>query len=1062
MFGISSSRNSRTRRRRKNYAGPADISSVSEGLESRQLLSIDAVSVTGLPSTVEFGGTFQANLTVRNTGNTTISSYQYAFRLHPTNGGPRIDLVGQVFTRGSLSPGETDTFRQTLRLPSSLLSSTYRLNMGVAAGSMRDNVTSASAFRVVRGGGGGGGGGGGTTDRPDYVASFVDAPETVTAGTHLNRISYTIRNDGDGDGGRFIPFRVQIEGVDNNIERGLITGTLPDLSAGRSHRASPNITIPSDLPAGRYDVRLIVDPNNAHREESESNNQRVDRITVIGAPARRPDYVAASIDAPETIATSFARISYSIRNDGASGEGTVPYVIEIEGVDNNIKRDVGSGTFPELRAGQTVEESFLFRIPSDLPDGRYDVRLVVDPENAHREESESNNQRVDRITVVRNDPPPPPPQNDPDFVAASIDAPESITAGEHLTRISYSIRNAGGDSERFIPYRIEIEGVDNNVKRTLLTATLPELKAGDTFEAAPTFRVPSDLPAGRYDVRLIVDPDNAHKELSETNNQRIDRVTVENDPPPPAPGTLTASPSEIVAGDNSDLTVAFGDASSVQLFQDTNGNNRLDIGQDRFLAGASGNELSRTVNPNRTTTYFARARRASTGRWDNSDVPSVTVTTTPRPGGGIEFTPNSIEVGSSSVAEVDLTDASSIQLWQDSNGNGELDFGTDRFIAGSRSSQLSATVSPVETTTYLARVKRASTGRWDNSPAASGTLTVTGEPREDFLRATPDEITVGSETQLEVSFGDATQVQLFQDTNGNGRLDVGQDRFFAGARAAQMSAAVNPSETTTYFARAKRASTGRWDNVDFLTETITVTGEPIVTAISASPDTINRGDDSRIDTSFSDASVVQLFEDTNRNGRLDFGQDRFLAGARGNEVSRSVSPDQTTTYFSRAKRATTGRWDNAGLQSVVVTVNGTSVVGDRLESNDSVATATVIEGSERINGLSIHANEDGTANDDYFRFNSTGAGSLNLYFDHEAGDLDVIIVSQDTDQSRFAISVTDNESISLDGLGTGTFFALVYGSEGATNDYDIELELHEDVADTAFASGVADDVAVTV
>lgn len=371
-------------------------------------------------------------------------------------------------------------------------------------------------------------------------------------------------------------------------------------------------------------------------------------------------------------------------------------------------------------------------------------------------------------------------------------------------------------------------------------------------------------------------------------------------------------------------------------------------------------------------------------------------------------------------------------------------------------------MNPVETTTYLARVKRASTGRWDSTAAATGTLTVTGEPDPDFLRATPADITLGSDSQLEVSFGDATSVQLFEDTNQNGRLDVGQDRFFAGARASQMSSAVNPVQTTTYFARARRASTGRWDNTNHLTETITVTGDPPRTFISASPNTIDRGEDSRIDTSFTDATTVQLFEDTNRNGQLDLGQDRFLAGARGNEVSRSVTPDQTTTYFSRAKRATTGRWDNVGLQSVVVMVNGTGVVADRLESNDLPAEATGIDQSQRINGLSIHANADGTDNVDYFRFDSSGTGSVNLTFDHDAGDIDLIIASLDGEQTRTSTSLTDNESVSLDGLGAGTFFAYVYGHENATNAYDIEFELHEVVADRAFANGVADDVTASV
>lgn len=120
---------------------------------------------------------------------------------------------------------------------------------------------------------------------------------------------------------------------------------------------------------------------------------------------------------------------------------------------------------------------------------------------------------------------------------------------------------------------------------------------------------------------------------------------------------------------------------------------------------------------------------------------------------------------------------------------------------------------------------------------------------------------------------------------------------------------------------------------------------------------------------------------------------------------------------------------------------------DRYESNNSLATATIIRssgellvGALAVNDLNLHA----TSDQDYFRFNtvagSTSAHSVSLEFNPGDGDLNLYLLDAAGNTIRQSTQTAETESISLAGLAAGSYYVLVRGQENATNDYRLRFD----------------------
>ncbi len=115
---------------------------------------------------------------------------------------------------------------------------------------------------------------------------------------------------------------------------------------------------------------------------------------------------------------------------------------------------------------------------------------------------------------------------------------------------------------------------------------------------------------------------------------------------------------------------------------------------------------------------------------------------------------------------------------------------------------------------------------------------------------------------------------------------------------------------------------------------------------------------------------------------------------------------------------------------------------DSYESNNTRSTATYLYHSKfTIDDLTIHNSSDV----DYFEIYLGSTGTSNNYiladFSDAAGDLDMYLYNSSGSLVRSSTSVTDDERISLSGLGAGTYYIKVDGIGSDTNNYSLQYDV---------------------
>ena len=122
-----------------------------------------------------------------------------------------------------------------------------------------------------------------------------------------------------------------------------------------------------------------------------------------------------------------------------------------------------------------------------------------------------------------------------------------------------------------------------------------------------------------------------------------------------------------------------------------------------------------------------------------------------------------------------------------------------------------------------------------------------------------------------------------------------------------------------------------------------------------------------------------------------------------------------------------------------VSGSSSSIPNDLYEQNDSQVTATSLMGNASYTNLTITPN-----NPDWFQFylpaNLSPSSSFGINFLNSQGDLDISLHDQNGNWINGSSSVSDTESIPLSGLTEGTYYAQVYGWNGATShNYSVTL-----------------------
>ncbi|MDT9201470.1 PPC domain-containing protein, partial [Limnospira sp. PMC 1042.18] len=140
-------------------------------------------------------------------------------------------------------------------------------------------------------------------------------------------------------------------------------------------------------------------------------------------------------------------------------------------------------------------------------------------------------------------------------------------------------------------------------------------------------------------------------------------------------------------------------------------------------------------------------------------------------------------------------------------------------------------------------------------------------------------------------------------------------------------------------------------------------------------------------------------------------------------------------------------WNDASNPNYSLTIDPRVVSGngseDRFAGNHSFDTAYNLGpvNSPRVEDDLVIV----SGNDDWFSFTTNGnAGSgaeVRIDFLHSLGDVDMRLYDADNNWLGSSTSVSDNESISLAGLGAGTYYVHVYGWNDASNpNYSLTID----------------------
>lgn len=209
-------------------------------------------------------------------------------------------------------------------------------------------------------------------------------------------------------------------------------------------------TIPANLPQGDYYLIIKIDADDEVAESNETNNQ-ISPLFTVSAPMDKPDLEFIDLDIANSDPKAGDILSYEIDLQN-NGPGAAPDDFTIKAyisTDQVISSDdiqggtITTGNFTPYQA--TYGLTGTTTLPTDLPQGDYQLILKVDADDQIAEGDETNN-LISRPFVIRNiNPTPPCPGNlltNPGF-ESGFQGWESIGIGSgSFTRDAYSGHSA--------------------------------------------------------------------------------------------------------------------------------------------------------------------------------------------------------------------------------------------------------------------------------------------------------------------------------------------------------------------------------------------------------------------------------------------------------------------------------------------------------------------------------------------------------------------------------------------------------------------------------------------
>lgn len=272
-----------------------------------------------------------------------------------------------------------------------------------------------------------------------------------------------------------------------------------------------------------YAISLAVDSEENVAEEDEANNVIVGFLSVIPSNLTFPElrFVGLAFEGPlpmewgdrqdvkaiiqntggSPVEEDQVMISFAYRRVGAGGSGWTPLQPATATVRDRIGVEEGTNT-AEVEVSVDVDDL-------GLEPGSYELRAVVDPGEQVVEQNEANNELVIGFSVEGAELHP----------TGLVVGSQTIRQGDTLT-VSVPVRNTGEQTlTNFVTgFFLDDIRFDTHYYYDVSAAARDEGLEEDDIAWAHGSMETEDLDPGTYQLRIVVDPDNAVPELDERNN----------------------------------------------------------------------------------------------------------------------------------------------------------------------------------------------------------------------------------------------------------------------------------------------------------------------------------------------------------------------------------------------------------------------------------------------------------------------------------------------------------------------------------------------------------------
>jgi subtilase family serine protease len=496
-------------------------------------LFVDIAMQAGLssPSGAVTGSTISLSGGVQNIGNdTTNYSVNVYFYLSTDQIYDTQDRYLGSINNGYLSAGQSKSFTQSVTIPANLTPGSYYL---LAIADRNNYVVEQDDPDNLNGNNKAVGNAIAITVGADVVMQSISGPTSSFTGAAID-LNGSVQNVGSGQTSYYVYVYYYLSADQTYDAQDRYLGQINNgyLSGGQSKSFSQSVTIPTNLPPGRYYLLAVADRNNYVSEQDDpdnlnGNNKAVGNAISITVGA---DVAMQTISGPtDSFTGASIDLSGSVQNVGSGRTSYyvyVDYYLSTDQAYDSQDRYLGRINAGYLSAAQSQDFTQSVKIPANLTPGSYYLLAVADSNNYVLEQDDpdnlnGNNKAVGNAISI---------SVGADVAMASISGPSSAVAGSSIS-LNGSVKNVGSGETSYytyVQYYLSTDQTYDSQDRYLGQINNGYLVAGENKSFSQSVTVPANLTPGDYYLLAIADRNNYVIEQDDPDNLNANNKAVGN------------------------------------------------------------------------------------------------------------------------------------------------------------------------------------------------------------------------------------------------------------------------------------------------------------------------------------------------------------------------------------------------------------------------------------------------------------------------------------------------------------------------------------------------------